>query len=394
MAKQANILSFDDAKRHDARRRSASGSARSSAMSSSSSRRSRSASRVESDEFASRVVRARRASTGSTSSRSSALSSWLDDGAAASIRNSRHGSGTRASRASRSTGRAAIQSYDDFLAEDEFEGEERGEHGRGRSDSKKKSLLTQLSDARRKRAKEKAGKAFTRQFGDDSRGAAEAGPRAAVYKGEMGASQRRAARMQEGRSGSGAGRSRNRAAMAAARNGRVDSRAGAPAGKHARGGISAAVAALPRLPFALPSISLPHLSLSGIVGALFATRARVVAFSTVCCLVIACAFMYPAAKDYYTELRHYEKVQAEYEAVVARNAQLSDTVTYLNSVDGIEANAHEKYGWVNEGENSVLVYGLPESDAIAEINPYIKTGSVDAPETWYSVILDPFFGVE
>ena len=49
---------------------------------------------------------------------------------------------------------------------------------------------------------------------------------------------------------------------------------------------------------------------------------------------------------------------------------------------------------MNEGEHSVLVYGLPDDGTMADTNLYIKRGSVSAPETWYSVILDPLFGVE
>ena len=105
-------------------------------------------------------------------------------------------------------------------------------------------------------------------------------------------------------------------------------------------------------------------------------------------------FMYPAAKQYYTEMRHLDKVNAEYQAVTDRNADLAATRDYLQSETGIEEMAHEKYGWVNEGEHSVLVYGLPDDGTMADTNLYIKRGSVSAPETWYSVILDPLFGVE
>ena len=104
--------------------------------------------------------------------------------------------------------------------------------------------------------------------------------------------------------------------------------------------------------------------------------------------------MYPAAKQYYQEMRYLDQVQAEYDAVVERNSELASTRDYLQSNAGVEEMAHDRYGWVNEGENSVLVYGLPEDDTIADTNLSIKRGSVEAPETWYSVILDPLFGVE
>lgn len=59
-------------------------------------------------------------------------------------------------------------------------------------------LTSRFGKKRRQRAKERAGRAYYRQYeaGKPS-DASQAGPRAAVYKGEMGASHRRSSRMQQ-----------------------------------------------------------------------------------------------------------------------------------------------------------------------------------------------------
>ena len=307
-----------------------------------------------------------------------------------------------------SSPRSAILSYDEFLSEEEQA--EDGDAQGGEASKKNKTLLQKLSDKKQKRVKEKAGRAFDRQFGDaaSAAAAANAGPRAAVYKGEMGPSQRRAQRMQPNASISRQGG--YRAAHAAGQentgilgwianaaggiSNAVTSRflgdsAAKKAGLHAQTGGFSANGRSGRAQKQGASGNL----FSKITGALFGTRRRVAALSVAACLVIAGAFMYPAAKQYYTEMRHLDKVNAEYQAVTDRNADLAATRDYLQSETGIEEMAHEKYGWVNEGEHSVLVYGLPDDGTMADTNLYIKRGSVSAPETWYSVILDALFGV-
>mgnify|MGYP000799797184 FL=1 len=63
-------------------------------------------------------------------------------------------------------------------------------------------LTSRFGKKRRQRAKERAGRAYYRQYeaGKPS-DASQAGPRAAVYKGEMGSSHRRSSRMQQKGSG-------------------------------------------------------------------------------------------------------------------------------------------------------------------------------------------------
>lgn len=387
MAKQANILSFDDAKRRsisagsDSARRSNrqdNASSRSRAnRETRASRNSRSQRSYSSEEFTMPAPREMRSQVGE----SRPLPRWLQTAQQQTALEMR---GFREQEQRTSSCRSAVMSYDDFLEE------EQGEESTQSTSARKKTLFQKLSDARRKRTKEKAGKKFSRQFGDTSSSASEAGPRAAVYKGEMGASQRRAQRMQSDGSGR-TGRTRRNAMKAA----RSDKQGVFAWIANVAGGISDAVSA----PFAgkksarAASGKSSGFSIGGLFGKLLSSRVCVVSLSVVACLAIAGAFMYPAAKQYYTEMRYLDQVQAEYDAVVARNQELSATRDYLMSEDGIAQTAHDNYNWVEEGENSVVVYGLPEDGSIADTNLYIKRGSVSAPETWYSVFLDPFFGV-
>ena len=48
-------------------------------------------------------------------------------------------------------------------------------------------------------------------------------------------------------------------------------------------------------------------------------------------------------------------------------------------------------GWVSKGENAVTVYGL-DLDDDSTFTASIVPGSIPAPETWYSKLLDPIFG--
>lgn len=225
------------------------------------------------------------------------------------------------------------------------------EEEEGEGASRKKTLRGKVSDARRARSKAKAERAFTRQFGSEcsagsSEGSAQTGSRAAVYKGEMGQSHRRAARMQNETAA---------AKTSGKRPGNVN-------------GFDAAQKRSSRL---------------------------IAAGVTLVCVLFACLFLYQPAQQYYQALREHDRLQAEYDAVAARNQALQSEVDALNSDVGVESRAREYFGWVKEGENAVVVYGVEnaeddEDGVIANIVP----GSVEAPETWYSPVLDAVFGVE
>ena len=213
-----------------------------------------------------------------------------------------------------------------------FDKEESEEEGRG--------LISRFKKLRHSAKKTAAERKFDKQFGGADAPAGEGGPRAAVYKGEMGSTHRRSARMQdEGVQGS--------------------SRA---SGKRSKEKKSLLFSALKML---------------------------------VCSVVVVAVLynvLYTPAQQYYLAQRSYDQKVAELEAVNQRNDALNSEVENLSTDEGIEARAHADYGWVSEDENSVMVQGLTSSSSHGEATANVVPGSVAAPQTWYSPVLDVFFG--
>ncbi len=214
----------------------------------------------------------------------------------------------------------------------------------------KTSVRQEVAEAKdrskRKSAKKRAGALFLKHYGGASSSASEAETsRPALYKGEMGKSHKKASRAQ-----------------------------GNPA--HLMG-VAAGFGSM------LPDVS-----------KLMSSRKTLTCLSLILCLVLAGAFVYPAAKLYYTTSREYAQLQAEYAAIEERNAVLQASVDSLSTDEGIEDVARTELGMVAEGDNAVQVYGLSASGE--ETSAYTKAvvaGSVEAPATWYSPLLDVIFGV-
>lgn len=203
---------------------------------------------------------------------------------------------------------------------------------------------------RRKRAKEKAGRQFLKQFGSDDGAQGEGATRAAVYKAEMGKEHKRAFEQMGGAARSGAAKAAGSVSRRAAEPGRLG---------------------IPRF---------------------------MVWSSVAVCLVAVCVFIYPAAQQYYVEMRNHDRLQAEYDAVAARNEAIQGDVDYLGTDEGVEDAARSELGWVYEGEQTVTVAGLPDEtqqeSSSEKVRKQIVPGSIPAPQTWYSGILDPFFGYD
>ena len=203
--------------------------------------------------------------------------------------------------------------------------------------------LSRFEKLKRKHAKDKADRKFARQYGGGGDAApGEGGSRAAVYKGEMGSAHRRSSRMQNEESSS--------------------------ASRRTRGGDSQKPAArLVRKPWFIAT--------------------AVTAF----CLVFTVSFLYPSAAQLYHSVRERDQLQAEYAAIEQRNDSIQATVDALSTDAGVEDRAHQEFGWVSKGENAVTVYGL-DLDDDSTFTASIVPGSIPAPETWYSKLLDPIFG--
>ncbi|WP_232050940.1 FtsB family cell division protein [Arabiibacter massiliensis] len=200
-------------------------------------------------------------------------------------------------------------------------------------------------ERKRSRSKAKAERKFERQFGSKDSAASdpapEGGPRAAVYKGEMGSKHRHAARMQNEASGQ-------------------------------------------------PTRRTPL----GFLASLKSSRAFIATMALAVCLVLSGSFLYPAAQQYYQALREHDRLAAEYAALSDRNDALQSDVNALQTDSGIEARAHEQLGWVKEGEQTANVRGLDLPEEAPTFRANITSDSIETPETWYSPFLDPLFGVE
>lgn len=225
--------------------------------------------------------------------------------------------------------RPAVEAYDERDAqEDDFPSRE-----------------SRARDKRRAKTKQKAERLFARQFGADDAAAPSEASRAAVYKGEMGRAHKRAfADLESGQA-----------------SGSTGSRQSVPRGEKARRTSTPPVAVL-----------------TGIVA----------------CAAFALFLLFPAAQQFYMESREQARLQAEYDALSARNEAIENQIEYLKTDEGIEDAAHEELGWVYDGQVAGVVQGLDEEagSSHGSLISQIKSGSVSAPETWYSPMLDLVFG--
>lgn len=195
----------------------------------------------------------------------------------------------------------------------------------------------------------KADREFDRTIGAQERKAqanqrAQQGSRAAVYEMRMGSTHRKSARMQDEGNEKGSG------------------------------GFL--------LPFSLPfSGSLSAAATRGIVAM------AVLAFTVF--------MLYPPCQSYYNETRQLQQLQAEYDALTAYNTQMQAQIDYLNTDEGLEDYARSELGWIREDEQVVTVEGVQSSvDGSTQTNDTSSplNEEIPAPDTWYSGVLDVFFG--
>lgn len=191
----------------------------------------------------------------------------------------------------------------------------------------------------------KADRQFDRTVGakERSQTTQEQGSRAAVYNMSMGSTHRRSARMAE----ENAGRK-------------------APSFQ---------------FPFSLP--------FAGNLSA-HATTILVGAFA----LVLGVALLYPSVANYYNETRQLQQLEAEYAALQEYNTQKQAEVNYLNTDEGVEDYARSELGWVASDEKVVQVEGVQPTTTSesSSTERLVQEGSVKAPDTWYSGVLDVIFG--
>lgn len=205
-------------------------------------------------------------------------------------------------------------------------------------------LAKRVGDARKARSKAQAEQAFEKAYGgmDVPAGGSE-GPRAAIHEPKMTASQKKAAKAR---------------------------------GTHGAGGFG--------------GISIPGLSRFKLPQLSGHTKRTVMAVTFTFFAVMLVGSIYTPAQQYYQQIRERDRLSAEYTAVQERNEALQSTVDYLSTEDGLEDKAHTEFGLIKPDEETASVIGL-DVDAKPDLHANVPPGSVPAPETWYSGVLDVLF---
>lgn len=210
--------------------------------------------------------------------------------------------------------------------------------------ARKAARAEEKAAKKKARAKAKADKLFNATYDDSkssggSGGASAdegAGSRAALYKGEMGSSQKKSAKLQVKSSSGFTGLKRRFS------------------GRKVRPNVLKVVASV--------------------------------------AIVAVCAVsLYGPAQQYYQQMRETDRLQAELEAVAARTNDLQDQINVLGTDAGVEDKAHKDMGYVKNGEQTAKVRGITFDDN-REFTSNVVPNSVPAPETWYSPVLDVIFG--
>lgn len=110
-------------------------------------------------------------------------------------------------------------------------------------------------------------------------------------------------------------------------------------------------------------------------------------------LTLIVFFCYPSAQTYYIQERKTQQLTAVQAAITERNEQVQKNVDALNTDEGIEASAHQEFGYVKDGEGSAIVQGV-ETESSSKMIQYVDANTITAPSTWYNNILDVIFGYD
>lgn len=122
---------------------------------------------------------------------------------------------------------------------------------------------------------------------------------------------------------------------------------------------------------------------------------RRVAIVVAVLLVVAIAILYPMGRTYYQTMREEQRLQAQLDAVNARNEAVSAENDALQTQEGIENQAREDLGWVKEGEQGAVVTNEQSAtDNTSKLPERVDEKSIRAPQTWYYSILDTIFFVQ
>ncbi|HEY5539890.1 MAG TPA: septum formation initiator family protein [Coriobacteriia bacterium] len=121
-------------------------------------------------------------------------------------------------------------------------------------------------------------------------------------------------------------------------------------------------------------------------------------FVTAAIAVFAMSF-YPVARVQYRETRERARLQAEYDALSARNTRLATQVARLKTPEGVEDYARSQLGMVKAGEHVVVVVdgtAKPSTLTTAGTPPELDSSgeTTSAPSGPWTAFLDSVFNVQ
>ena len=131
-----------------------------------------------------------------------------------------------------------------------------------------------------------------------------------------------------------------------------------------------------------------------------ADRAPLVAAARSSCIAVVALFVgayYPVARVQYRETRERALLQAELDAIRARNDRLRTEVARLKTPEGVEDYARLQLGMVKRGEHQVVVVDgtEPTQTLVAQGAPEIDSQeAVKPPVGPWTAFLDAVFGVQ
>ena len=104
-------------------------------------------------------------------------------------------------------------------------------------------------------------------------------------------------------------------------------------------------------------------------------------------------FLYPTAQRYYCSVRDHDKLVIEYDALVDRNQECNPTSIPCKPMQRRAACPRAaRLGEKRRGIRQRARFEPGGNPAGSTITPNISSDSVQAPDTWYSPLLDLVFG--